>query len=153
MRVLRPFALAAAVAVAVLVAAGAAPAVGAGGPASEAVPQLRSALVARDGAGAFVIVRLTGDLPRRADGSVRASLSVAGRAAGRVGSLDRVSFRHYCFRAALRRPWPSLGRRVGVAVRAPAFARVLRTVTTVRRARGSDRIGARLGCRLPNGTG
>ena len=119
---------------------------------ADPAPDLRLALVARDGAGAFAIVRLTGDLPRRADGSVRATLSVAGRAAGRVGSLDRVSFRHYCFRAALRRPWPPVGRRVGVAVRAPALARVLRTSTVVRRAEAQDRSGTRLGCRLPNGT-
>lgn len=121
-------------------------------PAPTATPQLRLALVARDGAGAFAIVRLDGDLPRRADGSVRAALSVAGRPAGRVSALDRYAFRHYCFRAALRRPWPALGRRVGVALRAPGLARVLRTVTVVRRARGRDRSGARLGCRLPSGT-
>jgi hypothetical protein len=149
-RVLRPLALAI---FAVLLFGGAAfAAANPGAPASEAAPQLRHALVARDGAGAFVIVRLTGDLARRGDGSVRASLAVAGRTAGRVSSLDRVSFRHYCFRATLRRPWPAFGRRVGVAVRAPTLRRVLRTVTVVRRARGNDRIGARLGCRLPNGT-
>lgn len=147
MRVLRPLALAA-VAVFILGAAPAADnAVGA-----DPEPQVRGALVARDGAGAFAIARLTGDLPRRPDDSVRATLSVAGRAAGRVGSLDRVSFRHYCFRAALRRPWPATGRRVGVALRAPGLARVLRTSTVVRRAEGQDRIGARLGCRLPNGS-
>jgi len=120
--------------------------------AGAAAPQLRSVLVARDGAGAFAIVRLSGDLPRRADASVNASLTVAGRAAGRLTTLDRNSFRHYCFRAALRRPWPALGRRVGVAVRSPTLRGVLRTSTTVRWARGHDRIGARLGCRLPSGT-
>jgi hypothetical protein len=120
--------------------------------AADAAPQLRLALVARDGAGAFVIVRLSGDLPRRADGAPRATLAVAGRSAGQVSSLDRYSFRHYCFRAALRRPWPPVGRRVGVALRTPGAARILRTATVVRRAHGHDRIGARLGCRLPSGT-
>lgn len=128
-----------------------APHVGEPTRAADRAPQLRLALVARDAGSAFVVVRLTDDLPRRADGSVRASLTVAGRAAGRVSSLDRYSFRHYCFRAALRRPWPAAGRRVSVALRAPGLGRVLRTVTVVRRARGHDRIGGRLGCRLPNG--
>ena len=74
-----------------------------------------------------------------------------GRRAGRVVSLDRVSFRHYCFRAALRRPWPAVGRRVGIALRAHGLRRVLRAVRPVQRARAHDRIGARLGCRLPTG--
>ncbi len=130
---------------------GAEPALGAGAP-TVAAAQLRGALVARDGAGAFAIVRLTGDLPRGAGGSVRASLTVSGRAAGRLTGLDRTSFRHYCFRAALRRPWPALGRRVGVALRSHGSGRVLRTATVVRRAGGHDRIGTRLGCRLPGGT-
>ena len=127
------------------------PALGVGAP-PVAAAQLRGVLVARDGAGAFAIVRLTGDLPRGAGGSVRASLTVSGRAGGRLQSLDRTSFRHYCFRAALRRPWPAFGRRVGVALRTHGSGRVLRTLTVVRRARGHDRIGARLGCRLPSGT-
>ena len=119
--------------------------------AAQPAPQLRSALVVRAGGAAFAVVRLTDDLPRHADGSVRAQLSVGGRRTGRVVSLDRVSFRHYCFRAALRRPWPAVGRRVAIVLRPAGLRRALRAVRRMQRARANDRIGARLGCRLPTG--
>ncbi len=121
--------------------------------AAEPAIELRSALVARGATQAFVVVRLTGDLPRGEDDEVRASVRVGRGPAGRVRPLDRVSFRHYCFRAHLRRPWPAVGRRVGIALRSPALPRALRTTRVVVRARPGDGIGARLGCRLPTGGG
>ena len=75
-------------------------------PAPEPAPTLRSAFVARGTSDAFLVFRLTGDLPRRADSSVQATARVGGRPAGAVTALDLVSFRHYCFRARLRHPWP-----------------------------------------------
>ncbi len=119
--------------------------------APEPAPQLRSAFAARGAAGAFLVVRLTGDLPRRADGSVNASARVGGRPAGAVTALDLVSFRHYCFRARLRRPWPAVARPVTITLRSPALPRRLHTVRIVVRARAGDATGARLGCRLPAG--
>ena len=129
----------------------AAPAAPAPAPAAEPAPQLRSAFVARGTSGAFVVFRLTGDLPRRADNSVQATARVGGRPTGAVTALDLVSFRHYCFRAQLRRPWPAAGRAVAITLRSPALKRPRRTVRIVVRARPGDAIGARLGCRLPIG--
>lgn len=126
-----------------------APAAWASREAPEPAPRLRSTLVARESAGAFVVIRLTGDLPRTRDGEVRATLRVSGRPAGRVRTLDRISFRHYCFRARLRRPWPAVGRRVGISLAAPNLPRPLRTTQVVAPAGPHDSIGARLGCRLP----
>ncbi len=119
--------------------------------AAEPPPELRSAIVVRGGGRAFVVIRLTGDLPRTDGGNVRARISVSGRRAGTVKALDRQSFRHYCFRALLRRPWPPRGRRVGIALRSPVLTLPLRASRIVARARRGDTIGARLGCRLPYG--
>lgn len=121
-------------------------------PAAQApAPELRSAFVARGPDTAFVVIRLTGDLPRRANGSVNAVARVAGRPTGTVTALDLVSFRHYCFRARLRRPWPAIGRAVAITLRSPALARPLHTARIVVRARPGDATGGRLGCRLPAG--
>ena len=120
-------------------------------PAPEPAPALRSAFVARGAGGAFLVVRLTGDLPRRPDGSVIARARAGGRPAGAVTALDLVSFRHYCFRARLRRPWPAVGRAVAITLRSPALPRPRHTVRIVVRARPGDAAGARLGCRLPIG--
>jgi len=119
--------------------------------APEPAPKLRSAFVARGAGGAFAVIRLTGDLPRRADGSVNAGARVGGRSTGRVTALDLVSFRHYCFHARLRRPWPAVGRAVAITLRSPALDRPRHTVRIVVRARPGDATGARLGCRLPSG--
>lgn len=119
--------------------------------APEPAPTLRSAFVARGAGGAFLVVRLTGDLPRRTDGSANASARVGGRPTGEVTALDLVSFRHYCFRARLRRPWPAIGRAVAITLRSPALARPRHTMRIVVRARPGDATGARLGCRLPIG--
>jgi len=119
--------------------------------APEPAPQLRSAFVARGAGGAFLVIRLTGDLPRRAGGSVNASARVGGRPTGEVTALDLVSFRHYCFRARLRRPWPAVGRAAAITLRSPALPRPRHTVRIVVRARPGDATGARLGCRLPIG--
>lgn len=133
-----------------LIVVATAPAIGAAGPAPP--PALRSALVARGLGDAFVVIRLTGDLPRRrGDGAVDAVVRVAGRSTGRVMALDLVSFRHYCFRARLRRPWPAIGRAVRITLGSPRLARALHTARVVTRARPGDAIGARLGCRLPAG--
>jgi hypothetical protein len=119
--------------------------------APEPAPQLRSAFVAHGAGQAFLVIRLTGDLPRRGDGSVNASARVGGRPTGEVTALDLVSFRHYCFRARLRRPRPAVGRAVAITLRSPALLRPLHTVRIVVRARPGDATGARLGCRLPVG--
>ena len=142
----RVAALTAALLVTAIAAAPAAPA-----PAPEPAPTLRSAFVARGTSDAFLVFRLTGDLPRRADSSVRATARVGGRPAGTVTALDLVSFRHYCFRARLRHPWPAIGRAVAITLRSPALSRPRHTVRIVVRARPGDATGARLGCRLPAG--
>ena len=120
-------------------------------PALAPAPQLRSAIVARGTSDAFLVVRLTGDLPRRADHSVQATARVGGRPTGAVTALDLVSFRHYCFRARLHHPWPAVGRAVVITLRSPALKRPRTTVRIVVRARPGDATGARLGCRLPIG--
>jgi len=120
-------------------------------PAPEPAPTLRSAFIARGTSDAFLVFRLTGDLPRRADGSVQATARVGGRRAGTITALDLVSFRHYCFRAGLRHPWPAVGRAVAITLRSPALPRPRHTVRLVVRARPGDATGARLGCRLPIG--
>jgi hypothetical protein len=120
-------------------------------PAPEPAPTLRSAFVARGTSDAFLVFRLTGDLPRRTDNSVQATARVGGRPTGAVTALDLVSFRHYCFRARLRHPWPAVGRAVAITLRSPALARPRHTLRIVVRARPGDAAGARLGCRLPVG--